>query len=142
MRVRGRLLRACPARVPRAVANQQSTLAEGALTLYNVEREAKDLQCDWRPQLWRPRPGRRAADLLHAFLIANRQKVPDGSATIKTIDYKLKRWAALARYIDDGDLAPDNHRIGNLIQPIALGWKNWHFAGSLRAGQRAAVVMT
>jgi len=74
--------------------------------------------------------------------MANRQKVPDGSATAKAIDYSLKRWAALTRYIDDGDLAADNNRIENLIRPIALGRKNWLFAGSLRAGQRAAAIMS
>lgn len=125
--------------------NHQSTLAEGALklfgTLYDIEREAKDLQRDERLRL-RQAKARPAADLLHAWLIASRQKVPDGSATAKAIDYSLKRWAALTRYIDDGDLAADNNRIENLIRPIALGRKNWLFAGSLRAGQRAAAIMS
>ncbi len=53
--------------------------------------------------------------------MANRQKLPDGSATAKAIDYSLKRWAALSRFIDNGDLAADNNRIENLIRPIALG---------------------
>ena len=64
---------------------------------------------------------RPAADLLHDWLIANRQKVPDGTATAKAIDYSLKRWAALTRFIDDGELAADNNRIENLIRPVALG---------------------
>ncbi len=68
--------------------------------------------------------------------------MPDGSATAKAIDYSLKRWAALTRFIDDADLAADNNRIENLIRPIALGRKNWLFAGSLRAGQRAAAIMS
>ena len=85
---------------------------------------------------------RPAADLLHDWLIANRQKVPNGTATAKAIDYSLKRWVALTRFIDDGELAADNNRIENLIRPIALGRKNWLFAGSLRAGQRAAAIMS
>jgi transposase len=48
----------------------------------------------------------------------------------------------LTRFIDNGDLAADNNRIENLIRPIALGRKNWLFAGSLRAGQRAAAIMS
>ena len=126
-------------------ANHQSTLAEGALklfgTLYDIEREARNLHCDERLRL-RQAKSRPAADLLHDWLIANRQKVPDGSATAKAIDYSLKRWAALTRFIDDADLAADNNRIENLIRPIALGRKNWLFAGSLRAGQRAAAIMS
>ncbi|WP_407068045.1 IS66 family transposase [Leptothrix discophora] len=125
--------------------NHQSTLADGALklfgALYDIEREVKDLGRDERLRKRQAR-SRPAADLLHDWLIANRQKVPDGGATAKAIDYSLKRWAALTRFIDDADLAADNNRIENLIRPIALGRKNWLFAGSLRAGQRAAAIMS
>ena len=82
------------------------------------------------------------ADALHAWLLAQRQRVPDGSATAKAIDYSLTRWAALTRYLDDGALPPDNNRVENLIRPIALGRSNWLFAGSLRAGKRAAAIMS
>ncbi len=71
-----------------------------------------------------------------------RHKVPDGSATAKAIDYSLGRWAALMRYLDDGDLPIDNNWLENRIRPIAIGRSNWLFAGSLRAGQRAAAVMS
>ncbi|QRF63077.1 IS66 family transposase (plasmid) [Variovorax paradoxus] len=126
-------------------ANHSSMLAEGVLklfaNLYDIEREVKDLGPGERLRVRQAR-SRPAADLLHAWLMANRQKVPDGSATAKAIDYSLKRWAALTRFIDDADLAADNNRIENLIRPIALGRKNWLFAGSLRAGQRAAAIMS
>ena len=126
-------------------ANHRSTLAAGALklfgALYDIEREARDLGCHERLRL-RQAQSRPAADLLHDWLIANRQKVPNGTATAKAIDYSLKRWVALTRFIDDGELAADNNRIENLIRPIALGRKNWLFAGSLRAGQRAAAIMS
>ena len=68
--------------------------------------------------------------------------MPDGSATAKAIDYSLKRWSALIRYLDDGNLPIDNNWVENRIRPIALGRANWLFAGSLRAGQRAAAVMS
>ena len=54
----------------------------------------------------------------------------------------MKRWHALVRYIDDGDLPIDNNWVENQIRPIAIGRNNWLFAGSLRAGQRAAAVMS
>jgi transposase len=79
---------------------------------------------------------RPVANTLHEWLMAQRQLVPNGSATAKAIDYSLKRWQALTRYIDDGDLPADNNRIENLIRPIAIGRSKWLFAGSLRAGQR------
>jgi transposase len=79
---------------------------------------------------------------MHLWLRLQRQRVPDGSATARAIDYSLKRWAALTRYLDDGDLPIDNNWVENRIRPIALGRQNWLFAGSLRAGQRAAAAMS
>lgn len=59
------------------------------------------------------------------------------------------RWAAIAAGVaavgtiaDDGQLPVDNNWIENQIRPIAIGRSNWLFAGSLRAGQRAAAVMS
>ena len=82
------------------------------------------------------------ADALYRWLTVHRHKITDGSATAKAIDYSLKRWVALTRYLTDGALPIDNNRVENAIRPIALGRKNWLFAGSLRAGQRAAVIMS
>jgi hypothetical protein len=71
--------------------------------LYEVEREVKDLDPDERRRI-RQSQARPIADDLHAWLVAQRQKVPDGSATARAIDYSLKRWGPLSRYLDDGDL--------------------------------------
>ena len=54
----------------------------------------------------------------------------------------MRRWVALARFVEDGQLPVDNNWIENQIRPIAIGRNNWLFAGSLRAGQRAAAVMS
>ena len=47
----------------------------------------------------------------------------------------------LTRYLADGNVPAENHWIENRIRPIALGRNSWLFAGSLRAGQRAAALM-
>jgi transposase len=126
-------------------ANHQSTIAEQALAffgaLYDVEREVAELDADDRQRI-RQLKAKPIADDLRAWLIAQRQRVPDGSATAKAIDYSLQRWAALTRYLGDGRLPADNNWIENRIRPIALGRNNWLFAGSLRAGQRAAAIMS
>lgn len=126
-------------------ANHKSPAAEQALVffreLYDIEREVKDLDVDERRRL-RQLKAKPIADDLKTWLIAQRQKVPDGSAIIKAIDYSLNRWAALTRYLGDGRLPADNNWIENRIRPIALGRNNWLFAGSLRAGQRAAAIMS
>jgi len=75
-------------------------------------------------------------------MLGQRQKVPEGSAIAKALDYSLKRWAALVRYLDDRNLPIDNNWTENQIRPWALGRANWLFAGSLRSGQRGAALMT
>src|SRR5690625_4481343 len=69
---------------------------------------------------------------LHDWMLAQRTLVPDGSGTAKALDYSLKRWAALTRYLEDGYVPIDNNHIEQQIRPLALGRKNWLFAGSLR----------
>jgi hypothetical protein len=125
--------------------NHKSQVAEEALQyfvqLYEVEREVQDLDADERRRI-RQLKARPVADAFSRWLQLQRQKVPDGSATAKAIDYSLNRWAALTRYLDDGDLPADNNWVENQIRPIALGRNNWLFAGSLRAGKRAAAIMS
>jgi hypothetical protein len=111
------------------------------IQLYEVEREVQDLDTDERRRI-RQQQSRPAADALHQWLRQQRQLVPEGSATAKAIDYSLKRWTALTRFIDDGALPADNNWVENQIRPIALGRSNWLFAGSVRAGQRAAAIMS
>jgi len=126
-------------------ANHRSTLAEQALqhfnALYKVERDLAEADSAQRLKIRQER-SRPLADLLFEWLRLHRQKVPDGSATAKAIDYSLGRWPALVRYVDDGDLPIDNNWVENRIRPVALGRSNWLFAGSLRAGHRAAAVMS
>ncbi|MDI4661919.1 MULTISPECIES: IS66 family transposase [Cobetia] len=109
--------------------------------LYQVEREVQSLSAEERQRL-RETKAKPIADALHRWMLAHREKVPNGSATAKALDYSLKRWAALTRYLDDGALPIDNNRVENLIRPWALGRSNWLFAGSLRSGQRAATIMS
>jgi transposase len=126
-------------------ANHSSQIAGEALklfgVLYDVEREVQALDADQRRDI-RLQQSRPAADALHAWLLAQRERVPEGSATARAINYSLGRWGPLTRYLDDGHLPIDNNWVENQIRPIAIGRNNWLFAGSLRAGQRAAAIMS
>lgn len=126
------------------VANK-SQIAEQALILigqlYEIERQAKALSSDDRRKL-RQVHARPIADTLLEWMKLQRIRITDGSATARALDYTLKRWQALTRYIDDGQYPIDNNWIENQIRPIAIGRSNWLFAGSLRAGKRAAAVMS
>jgi hypothetical protein len=126
------------------VANK-SQIAEHALCLigklYEIERLAKGLDSNARRTL-RKDQAQPIADTLLKWMTLQRLKVTDGSGTARALDYTLKRWTALTRYIDDGQFPIDNNWIENQIRPIAIGRSNWLFAGSLRAGKRAAAVMS
>jgi transposase len=125
--------------------NHDSQVGERALKffgeIYDIEREVQELNPDERRRIRHQRSAK-VADALHQWLEQQRKLVPEGSATAKAIDYSLKRWKALTRFIEDGDLPADNNWVENQIRPIAIGRSNWLFAGSLRAGQRAAAVMS
>ena len=125
--------------------NHKSQVAEAALPffsrLYQVEQKTATLTASERQQL-RHAESQPIMASLRAWLVAQRQVVPEGSAIAKAIDYSLKRWAALTRFLDDGDIPIDNNWNENRIRPIAIGRSNWLFAGSLRAGKRAAAIMS
>ncbi|KPY88993.1 Transposase orf3 [Pseudomonas syringae pv. tagetis] len=126
-------------------ATNKSMLAEQALRyiqlLYEIERDARDLEPDLRRRI-RQEKAVPVMDVLHTWMIAQRDLVPEGSAISRALDYSLKRWAALSRYLDDGAVPIDNNWAENQIRPWALGRKNWLFAGSLRSGKRAAAIMS
>ena len=82
------------------------------------------------------------ADRLYAWLQQKRLGTTKNADITKAIEYCLKRWQALTRYLDDGNLPIDNNWAENQMRPWALGRKNWLFAGSLESGQRAANVMS
>lgn len=112
--------------------------------LYRVEAELRDIP-DCTAEQRRERRQQDSQPVmqqLYEWLKEYQLKVPPSSPTAKAINYSLKRWSALSRYLDDGDLPIDNNWIENQMRPWALGRKNWLFAGSLRSGQRAANIMT
>jgi len=123
----------------------KSPVAQRALEqiahVYEIERELKASSAEERQRLRQER-SKPLLDALHAWLLLTRQKVTDGTATAKALDYSLLRWQALTRFVGDGHLPVDNNHIENQIRPIAIGRNNWLFAGSLRAGQRGAAVMS
>ncbi len=125
--------------------SNQSPMAKEALDriglLYAIEAEAKTMSCATRQQ-YRKTKSRPVLTELQRWLISTRAKTANGSTSAKAIDYSLRRWASLIRYAETGHLPIDNNPVENVIRPIALGKKNWLFAGSERAGQRAAAIQS
>jgi len=124
---------------------QQNPVAAEALNrigeLYALEEQAREVSIEVRGEL-RQRYAQPRLEAMHLWLLHTRKGVADGGALAQAMDYSLKRWPALARYASQGDWPIDNNPIENAIRPIALGKKNWMFAGSETAGKRAAVVQS
>ena len=126
-------------------AAQTNPIAQEALkriaALYAIEATGRDMDILARTQL-RQEQTHPQLQSMHDWLLRTRVNVANGGGTAKAIDYSLKRWKALSRYATDGRLPIDNNPVENVIRPIALGKKNWLFAGSERAGKRAAAIQT
>jgi len=124
---------------------QASTLTGPPLAsiaqLYRIEADARGLDPLARQAL-RQTHAKPILDAWWAWIQTVRPTVAGGSGIAKALDYTIKRWPALLRYLDDGRYPIDNNSVENAIRPIALGKKNWLFAGSLSAGQRAAAIMS
>jgi hypothetical protein len=67
-------------------------------------------------------------------------KLSRKSDTAMAVRYALGRWEALMRYCDDGRLEIDNNAAERALRAVALGRKNYLFAGSDRGGDSAAVI--
>ncbi|WP_028456387.1 IS66 family transposase [Chitinilyticum litopenaei] len=70
------------------------------------------------------------------------QHAAPNSGLAKALSYSARRWVALSGYADSGDAPIDNNPVENAIRPIALGKKNWLFAGSEASGRRAAAIQS
>ena len=77
---------------------------------------------------------------LESWLKANLIEVLPQSAIGKAIAYALRLWSRIKRYSNDGQCEIDNNLIENSIRPIALGRKNYMFAGSHDGARRAAMI--
>ena len=109
--------------------------------LYRVENEAREMTAEER-LAHRRQHAQPLWSELHAWMKLERTRVPDGGGIAAALDYSLKRWTALGRFLEDGAVSVDNNHVENLMRPWAMGRKAWLFAGSELAGKRAAMVMS
>ena len=124
-------------------ATGKAPLATEALAriqvLYVIEDEARGRPPDERRRTRQRRARPLLADM-RTWLEATLRRIPKRGDLAGAIRYALGRWTALTRYLDDGTIEIDNNPVERAIRPIALGRKNWLFAGSDAGGTRAAAV--
>ena len=81
-------------------------------------------------------------DDMHAWLLRERETLSRSAEVLKPINYMLKRWVDFARFLDDGRICLSNNAAERSLRGVALGRRNWTFAGSQRGADRAAVMLT
>ena len=109
--------------------------------LYAIEREIRGRPPDDRRHVRQARAGP-LLDELHDWLQATYSAASKKSALAGAIRYALSRWPALTRYRDDGGVEIDNNAAERALRTVALGRKNYLFAGSDKGGERAAAIYT
>lgn len=109
--------------------------------LYAVEGEVRGKPPDVRREIRQDRT-RPLVDALRAALDDAARRLSPRSEAGKAVAYGLKRWAQLSRFMDDGRLEMDNNIAERALRGVAVGRKNWLFAGSRIGGERAAALMT
>jgi transposase len=111
--------------------------------LYEIEREAKDaeLDVDQRGKLREDKSVPLLGDF-KAWLDEQSDQVLPKSPVMEAMQYMRSRWESFTRYTTSGILAIDNNLSENTLRCVALGRKNWLFAGSDRGGQTAATLFS
>ena len=109
--------------------------------LYAVEKCARQSGMD-REQLLllRQQGSQPVLEQMHAYLLKIRDELLPKSEAGKAVEYILKNWAALTRFVEDGNLPIDNNRTERSLRGIAVGRNNWVFLGSDRGGRTMAVL--
>jgi transposase len=124
------------------VAND-SPLAKTALErigeLYGIEEQIRGQSADLRREIRQARSGP-LLDALYRWFKDLLTQVSAKSELAVATRYAMSRWKALTRFIADGTVEIDNNTAERALRAVALGRKNYLFAGSDAGGERAAAI--
>ena len=112
---------------------------ERIAALYAIEEEIRGHAAGERREI-RNAQARPLLDSLKQWLEETFGKLSRKSDTALAVRYALSRWEALLRYVDDGRIEIDNNAAERSLRAVALGRKNYLFAGSDAGGERAAAI--
>jgi transposase len=120
-------------------------LAEYALAkfsaLYEIERNCKQQGLCY-DEITKVRQDKAVPILneLHQWMINQYKSLLPSAHITSAIGYCLERWDRLTYYVKDGMLKPDNNPVESSIRPVAIGRKNYLFAGSHKGAHRLAMI--
>lgn len=109
--------------------------------LYKLEQEMREAESTWEERTAkRQEVAQPILDEIEEWLIEEASTELPGSPLGKAIAYALPRWNGLSAYVNHGQLEIDNNLVENAIRPLAIGRKNYLFAGSQDAAQMTAAM--
>src|SRR5690606_34904693 len=109
--------------------------------LYKIERDIISFGSEHKKQL-RQKYAKPILDEFKTWLKNQVGSILPKSSFANAIQYTLKFWQELNRYCEDGHIDIDNNAAERAMRPVALGRKNWLFAGSHNGGNIAAIAMS
>jgi transposase len=109
--------------------------------LFEIERSINGKTPEQRLAV-RREPSRPLIDELEIWMRQQRALLSTKNDTAKAINYSLNRWPSFTRFLDDGRICLSNNAAERALRGIAIGRKNWTFAGSDAGGHRAAAIYT
>ena len=140
------VLLAVPARSPILLEGEALTLVEGFFIspelLESVLRVRAAEVLVWRMVACKLLKARFLGSMNPAFKDAALRRLSPKSDMARAIAYGTKRWPALCRFLADGRLEIDNNIAERALRGVAVGRRNWLFAGSRTGGERAAAIYT
>jgi transposase len=107
--------------------------------LYAIEEQIRGQAPEERRAV-RQRHAAGELSVLHTWLTATLSQLSRKAELAVAIRYALSRWVAMTRYLDNGVIEIDNNAAERSLRAVALGRKNWLFAGSDDGGERAAAI--
>jgi len=121
--------------------------ASGALerinALFEIERQASEANLDHEARRrWRAEHAKPKLDELAEFLKTEQQQLLPNTPTMAAIGYVQNHWQAFTRYLEHGQCVIDNNAAERALRVVAVGRKNWLFAGSERGGHAAGIFYT
>lgn len=109
--------------------------------LYEIERKCKQQGLSY-DEITKVRQDKSVPILneLHEWMLKEYKTLLPSAHITVAINYALERWDRLCYYTKDGMLNPDNNPVERSIRPVAIGRKNYLFAGSKRGAERLAMI--
>ena len=109
--------------------------------IFAIERELNGEPAE-RRRIVRQARVRPLVEGLERWMRAEQSKLSSGSAVAKAMDYMVKRWTTFSAFLDDGRICLTNNAAERALRGIAVGRRNWTFAGSEGGADRAAALYT